>query len=343
MKITIIIVNWNSKDYLRTCLQHLSATCGDLDHEVIVVDGGSHDGCDRMLGEEFPWVIFIQAADNIGFARSNNLGFQRATGEVLVLLNPDTELATGALPRLVTQLDELPEAGILGPRLLNTDGTLQRSCVQDFANPLNQALGSELLYDWLPRCRLWKSVAVFEATEPVEVQALSGACMVMRSELFRDVGGFSPEYFMYAEDMDLCHRVHRIGLRMYHIPAAEVVHHGGGSSKTHFSKFSEVMIRESLHLYLQRNRGARSAFAYRVAMAGSAVVRLALLLPAWAIAAREVRPRRRDSIRKWIGVLRWAHGLEGWAGELMHQADPARAISNRDHPAAAPPQPASKV
>ena len=104
MKLSILIVNWNSKDYMRECLHSISGTCGHLSPQVVVVDGGSFDGCAEMLAAEFPEVEFVQSPENIGFGRSNNLGFERVTGEALLLLNPDTELQPGAVDALLTAL-----------------------------------------------------------------------------------------------------------------------------------------------------------------------------------------------------------------------------------------------
>ena len=143
--LSILIVNWHSRDYLRRCLETVAATCADFAPQVIVVDGASFDGCDEMLSREFPAVKFIQSRENIGFGRSNNLGFAEVTTDAVLLLNPDTELRPGAVPRLMSVLDTMPQAGIVAGRLLNSDGALQTSCVQSFPTPLNQALDSGFL------------------------------------------------------------------------------------------------------------------------------------------------------------------------------------------------------
>lgn len=316
MKISIVIVNWNSKDYLRGCLKSIEQHCASLDLEIIVVDGGSFDGCGEMLAADFPEVVFIQSKENIGFARSNNLGFQRATGDRLILLNPDTEVGDGAIRELLEGLESLPDAGILGARLLNTDGSLQKSCVMAFPTPLNQALGSEWLYKVLPGSSMWKSSEAFAAGGPVEVDAISGACMVMRSELFARIGGFSTDYFMYAEDIDLCRKVERAGCRVYHVPQAEIVHHGGGSSATRFNKFSDVMKREALHHYMLLNHGRFTALGYRIAMAAAGVLRITLLTGSWLVSGGDKRKARMESMKKWGVVLRWSLGLEGWARRM---------------------------
>lgn len=310
MKLSILIVNWNSKDYLRKCLESVRSTCTGLDLQVVVVDGGSFDGCGEMIASDFPEVVFVQSVENIGFGRSNNLGFTRVTGDAVLLLNPDTELKPGAVSTMVGALLEQKDSGMIGARLLNSDGSLQLSSIHHLPTPLNSASDS----DWLRR-RWWANCGPSDKGGPVRVEAVSGACMMMRSEVFRHVGGFSPQYFMYAEDMDLCLKVSRAGFEIYHAPEAVVLHHGGGSSGTQFSKFSTIMIREALHVYMRSNHGSFTAFLYRVLMGASATVRLMVIGMLLAVRSGKKREEGWVALRKWWSILRWAFGLESWACE----------------------------
>lgn len=316
MKLSILIVNWNSKDYLRECLLSIRRTCGGLSPQVVVVDGGSFDGCAEMLTQEFPEVDFIQSPENIGFGRSNNLGFGKVTGDALLLLNPDTELRPGALEVLLENLRYLPEAGLIGARLLNSDESLQLSSVHLLPTAWNIALDSE----WVRR-RWWRRKGPPPSAEALEVEAVSGACMMLRSEAFRRLGGFDPRYFMYAEDMDLCFQVRQSGLKIYHAPRARVLHHGGGSSHAQFSKFSTVMVREALRVYILSNHGRFHGWVYRLLMAISAGLRVLFLLVCWLFAAGESRAAKWISILKWWTALRWSLGLEGWAKSRFYYPD----------------------
>src|SRR5689334_17767406 len=121
MNLSILIVNWNSKDYLRRCLRTVGAACQGSAPQIVVVDGGSFDGCAEMLATEFPAVQFIQSERNLGFGGSNNLGLNVVDRDMLLLLNPDTELEPGSVTELLQQFSILPDAGLLGPRLLNSD------------------------------------------------------------------------------------------------------------------------------------------------------------------------------------------------------------------------------
>ncbi len=276
--------------------------------QIVVVDGGSFDGCDEMLAAEFPEVEFVQSPGNFGFGFSNNLGFERVRGEWLLLLNPDCELHLGAIQALLNALESLPQAGMLGPRLLNTDGSLQTSCVRALPTPWNCALDSDWLRRLFPRSRMWGNWEAFHSDSPVEVEAVSGACMFLRSAVFARVNGFSREFFMYGEDMDICAKVRRLGFAVYHVPRAVVVHHGGRSSQNQASHFSTVMMRMAGEIYMRLNRGRWAAWNYRALQALSAVVRLAILLPPHIVSLPVAGRSASASLLKWWSILRWAIG-----------------------------------
>ena len=318
MTVSILIVNWKSKDYLRQCLCTVRATCGSIFPQIVVVDGASFDGCAEMLATEFPEVEFVQSRENIGFGRSNNLGFARVSGEALLLLNPDTELRENAVSLLLKHLEELPGAGILGVRLLNSDGSLQTSCVQSLPTPLNQALASESLRRLFPNSRLW-GISALRQSAPSEVEAVSGACMMMRSETFRQVAGFNPDYFMYGEDMDLCARIRHLGLKVYHLPMVEIIHHGGRSSTGVFSKRTAVCMRASVHRFIRAHQGAGSALGYRFLMSVSSLVRLALLLPG-CLGPQDARRTAEVSIRSGNGRP-FCDGAPAWKAALRAPPD----------------------
>lgn len=314
MNLSIVIVNWNSKDYVRECLASVRATCAELVPQVVVVDGGSFDGCGEMLAAEFPEVDFVQSPDNLGFGRSNNLGFSRATGDLVLLLNPDTVLHAGAVRGLIDALESSPGAGMVGAHLLNTDGTLQLFGIHLLPTPWNCAVDSDPV-----RRRWWKQHGPADEGAPVVVEAVSGACMLMRSETFRRVGGFSPQYFMYGEDMDLCKKVSSLGLKIYYAPDARVIHHGGGSSRNEFNRFPTIMIREAHWVYMRLNHGLGTALFYRFLMGASAVARCAIVAALLPLRRGERRSAARVALRKWAAVFRWSLGLESWAAAKFRE------------------------
>ena len=307
--LSIIIVNWKSATYLDTCIRTIRENTEGLNYEIIVVDNASYDGSEVVAGRFGEAVCFVQSSENLGFARANNLGATYARGPVLLFLNPDTEVQNNAINHLYTQFRKLPDPGVIGCRLLNRNGALQTSCVQSLPTVLNQILDAEILRRTFPKLALWGTAAFYEENAATEVEAVSGACMMIRREVFERVGGFSSEYFMYGEDLDLCFKARSAGFRNYHTGEARVVHHGGGSSKKARSDFSIVTMRESVSMLLRKTHGKYYSDCYRVAMSIAALLRMALLVilfPAWVI--RNRIDRWFNSFRKWSAILRWGLG-----------------------------------
>jgi N-acetylglucosaminyl-diphospho-decaprenol L-rhamnosyltransferase len=265
MDLSIVIVNWNSVAYLGPCLNSVIRHTRGIRREIIVVDSGSFDGSAELLRARYRSVRFIQCRDNLGFAGANNLACRSASGEHLLFLNPDTQVTAGAVQVMLDHLRSHRQAGAVGARLLNSDGSLQSSCVQPFPTILNQLLNSDYLRGRWPRSGLWGLKPLFAAEpQPATVDAVSGACVMVRRVAFNDVGQFSEEYFMYAEDVDLCHKLRQARYINYWLPQASVLHHGGGSSDRAPSEFSVLMMRESIWRFLHKSRGAGYAAMYRV-------------------------------------------------------------------------------
>lgn len=316
MRVSILIVNWNSKEYLRKCLEKLQQSdLSGVDLETIVVDSGSFDGSEAMVQAGFPWVKYVQSPTNLGFAKANNLAADHASGEYFLFLNPDTEVAPDAVRALCVEGVKLPRLGILGPRLLNTDGSLQTSCVQPMPTIFNQVLDIDFLLKPLARFPTWLNAQTFEGTtRPVSVPAVSGACMLMPRAVFREVEGFSTDYFMYAEDIDLCWKVRRAGYENYYYAPADIVHHGGGSTRKTRNKFAEIMIPQSLSRLLRKARGSAYSLAYRIVMTLSAAGRVVVLLLLFPLVAAVFGLGKWTMmISKWAAVFRWGIGLERWA------------------------------
>ena len=317
LELSIIIVNWNSKDYLQKCIASILDSKSNIQHEIVVIDGGSFDGAGEMLKQCYPQVKFIQSDKNLGFAKANNVAFKASSGNHILFLNPDTEVVVPAIDILFEQMQKLPKAGAIGCKLLNADGSVQTSCIQSFPTILSQLLNSEFLRAVFPKSRLWGMEALFNATnEPAEAEMLSGACLMMRRTLFEQVGYFSEEYFMYAEDVDLCYKVIQAGYKNYYVPNATVFHFGGGSSKQRPSDFAVVMMRESIWRFLRKTRGELYGLGYRNSTLLSAAGRIACLLvlmPFYLILGRLASWKA--SARKWRAILVWSMGFKKAGGK----------------------------
>jgi GT2 family glycosyltransferase len=309
-ELSIILVNWNSKEFVRQCLRSLWGHSQNTFFEVVVIDNGSFDGCDKMLADEFPAVVFIQNTENIGFARANNLAVRHSRGHFLLFLNPDTEFIQDSIRILCDRLDSFPNAGAVGCRLLNGDRTLQTSCVQSFPTVLNQMLDSEFLRHRCPRSSLWGMFALYSTdATAIEVEALSGACILVKRNVFDHVGGFTERYFMYGEDLDLCFRIKKEGYRNIYASDTSIVHYGGGSTSGQNGISFNVLMRQSVYQFLRFNRGRLSALCYRIAMATSSLVRILLIIILRAFSRSRVLPDSAASLAKWFSVLRWSLGL----------------------------------
>ena len=317
--LSVIIVNWNSAEFVRKCLSSVNSTVQDLKVETIVIDNASYDGCGGIIAREFPEVKFIQSEVNLGFSAANNLAFTKSCGELVLFLNPDTEVSEGAIQRMVSIVRATHDAGIVGAKLLNSDGSVQTSCVQKFPTILGLVLDSALLRTALPRWSLWGMRPLFDnPVEAAEVDAISGACQIMKRDTFLRARMYSTSYFMYVEDVDLCLRVRRLGLRNLYVPDAVVVHHGGKSSEgREEAGHSAVLMREGWKHYFERNRGAGYARAFQIAVGIQAAVRLLLVSVAAICSNLSGKAGKFAQMRrKWATILRWALGLEPWASRL---------------------------
>jgi len=315
VELSIVIVNWKSRDYLRKCVASIYAGTSGIEFEIVVIDSASFDGAGEMLAKDFPKVRFIQSAENLGFSKANNRAFESASGRVILFLNPDTEVAGDAIIRMFKAMSALPDAGAMGCKLLNTDGSIQTSCVQAYPTILNQVLSADVFRRLTPRSSLWGMKAIFDANPtPQVVEMISGACLMMRRDVFERIGRFSTEYFMYAEDVDLCFKAQRAGFKNYYFNDAEVVHHGGGSSQQARSNFSSIMMIESISQFLKKYRGGFYSLTYRLVTGIFVFLRvIVLLLLSPLIVLKNGFSRWSGACSKWWAVFRWGFGLSRWA------------------------------
>jgi len=230
--LSVCIVNWNTSTDLEQALASVLQPDPGLRQEVIVLDNASQDGSADMVRGRFPGVTLIQSARNLGFAAGYNRAAAQARGRHLLMLNPDTVVAPGALGRLVRFLDHHPGAAAVGPRLLNSDGSLQLSC-RRFPRPMAALLRNTLLGRLIGgRDRFTREylMANWDHATTREVEWISGAAMAIRREAWGKVGGFDEGFFMYAEDMDWCLRAHQAGYTIHYLPEAVITHRIGRSS-----------------------------------------------------------------------------------------------------------------
>jgi GT2 family glycosyltransferase len=261
-QISIIIVSWNACGYLRNCLNSIRETGNGLVRETIVVDNASSDGSPEMVAKEFPEVVLIRSAENLGFARANNLGIKRATAPFFALINSDVIVHSGCFETLVAQLADHPEVGLAGPKVFGRDKLLQITCGR-LPTVWNSFCEFALLGKTFPR---WSFLGGFQMSpadheRQREVEVLSGCFMMARNPAVQAVGGLDDRFFFYAEDVDWCKRFGDAGWKVMFVPSATATHFGGGSSSQAPLRYSIEMLRANL-TYWKKHHGnlGRSAF-----------------------------------------------------------------------------------
>ena len=229
--LSIVIVSWNVEELLAACLRSINVNKGDLEVEVIVVDSASQDGTVAMVREQFPHVTMLAQADNVGFPLGNNIGLAQASGDYLLLLNPDTEIVGDALQTMVSYLSAHPHVGMIGPELLNTDRSHQSSR-RRFPTLLTGIFESTWLQTCAPR-HILRDYYMEDTRDEEIVSAdwVNGACMLTTRDVYERVGGMDPGYFMYSEELDWCRRIKDAGYDITYLPTAKVLHHQGKSSE----------------------------------------------------------------------------------------------------------------
>jgi len=250
--ISIIIVSWNARNYLRDCLNSIRQTGASCVLEVIVVDNASKDGSPEMVEEEFPEVKLILVGENLGFARANNLAMKQAAGSILALVNSDVIIHPGCLEKLAAFLDQHDNVGLVGPRVIGGDGKLQTTCrsLPTIWNMASGVLGIDLMSNR-------------NHDKCAEVEMMSGCFLVARKKAVDEIGGLDERFFFYGEDMDWCKRFRDAGWKLIFVPEATAIHFGGASSLNAPLRFSIELHRANLK-YWQKHYGIAGKYVYHL-------------------------------------------------------------------------------
>ncbi len=249
MKVSVIIVNYNVKYFLEVCLHSVLRACERLDAEVIVVDNNSADGSVELVAANFPTVKLIANTDNKGFSKANNQAVEIAQGEYVLFLNPDTVMPEDFLRTLTDYMDRHPEAGAVGPRLIDGKGVFAPDGKKSFPSlsvAIFKTMGINKLFPKSPYFNKYYAVHVGER-ETAEVDVLSGCCMMVRKTAMEEAGGaFDEDYFMYCEDVDLSYRIQKAGYKNIYYPETTLIHYKGESTKkatlSYVRIFNEALI-----------------------------------------------------------------------------------------------------
>ena len=255
--LSIVVVTWNTRDLVLECLASIAAELRSsngspaLATETCVVDNASSDGSVEAIQRCFPWVRVVSLPRNMGFAAGTNAGLRVLQGRHVLLLNSDAKLVRGALRLCVEHLDAHPDVGVVGPQLLNPDGSKQNS-IHNFPMLATEILPKGV-FQFLFRRRF--PSRRWAGDEPIDVEAVAGAALFLRASLLREVGLLPEDYFFFLEETDWCLCVRAAGWRVVHLPSAFVVHLSGGSSKRRSPALTRIEYHRSLYHFFRKYRG----------------------------------------------------------------------------------------
>ncbi|MGB2868995.1 MAG: glycosyltransferase [Bacteroidota bacterium] len=254
LDLSIIIVNYNVREFLHHALVSLQKALKGLQAEIFVVDNASDDGSVEMIRRRFPKIHLIANKENLGFAKANNLALRQARGEYILLINPDTVVEENTLRAVVGFLRDNADVGLAGCKILSPDGSFQSACRRSFPTPwvaFTKITGLSRLF---PGSSLFGryNLTYKNVDESYEVDAVSGSFMMVRRKVYETVGGLDEDFFMYGEDLDWCYRIQRAGWRIYYVHSTQIIHYKGESTKR--SNIDEIKtFYEAMDLFVEKH------------------------------------------------------------------------------------------
>lgn len=271
MDLSVVIVSWNTRDLLARCIRSLQASELPPETDILIVDNASSDGTASSVHRMFPDLVLMRNDKNVGFAAANNIALSSATGRYILLLNPDTEVQPGAVQALCEFLDANVGSGAVAPQLVGADGAMQKS-VSPAPSLMREISRLFHISHWsLPSASY--DMKRWYMHRPREVDVVQGACMMIRREALYEVGLLDEDYFMYTEEVDLCHRLRKAGWTVHWLPTAKVRHHGSQSSKQVPTE-SFLNLYKSKIIYFRKHHGVAAAAAYKLILATASIARL---------------------------------------------------------------------
>lgn len=305
--VTIVIVNWNTRQMLADCLNSVIAGATDEKYELIVVDNASSDGSCEMIASDFPSVRLIRNAENRGFAAANNQGIVVSDGRYVLLLNSDTLVSPGAIAATLTFADQNPDAAVVSCRVTGPRGGTQNVCYT-FPSLLNLALSLAKLSLLFPRSRFFGRYRLswWNYDQPRVVDAVAGCYMFVRREAIDEVGPLDECYFMYSEDVDWCWRFAQRGWKTMFAPVASIIHFGQASSCQCASDM-HLQERQSLLMFLESKSGGLARHLANAMFCLGSLLRI----PAAALQELAGRNRKQAADRRRLSLAALRYHLSG--------------------------------
>jgi GT2 family glycosyltransferase len=254
MELSIIIVNYNVKEFLQNLLYSIQKAAKNISHEIIIVDNASDDGSNEMIKEKFPRAILIENKDNLGFGKANNIGMKIARGQFFLLINPDTIVSEDTFSKMLEFFQKTPDAALVGCKILNPNGSLQLACRRSFPGPWTSFCKVSGLSTLFPKSSLFAryNLTYKDENQTYEVDAVSGSFMMIKKEIYEKTAGFDEDYFMYGEDLDICYRIQKLGYKVYYFHETQIIHYKGESTKR--SSVDETKyFYNAMHLFVKKH------------------------------------------------------------------------------------------
>jgi len=292
MDISIIIVNTNTRDDLRNCLRSVfkSLERSRLDFEIFIVDNNSSDGSQEMIKKEFSSVILIENQENLGFAKANNQAIRIAKGHHVLLLNPDTIVIPKSLDLMIEFMEKNQKVGALGPKLIDINGAVQpsagradtvftvllRFCTpRSFTGKIKKILAKNNFRNFrkLLGSQVDSYFSFFDIETPVEIDLISGACLLVRKETIEQVGLLDEKFFLYSDDADLCFRIKKKGWKIIYFPTVKIIHYGGKTTGGDFKPFPLCRGAESEYYYFKKHYNKMTGFIVKLLLLFALTVR----------------------------------------------------------------------
>lgn len=254
MDLSVIIVNYNVKEFLQNLLNSIEKASVNISKEIIVVDNASDDGSVEFLKDKFSSVKLIENKTNVGFGKANNKALKLAKGKFILLINPDAIVSEDTFDKMISFFGNTPSAGLAGCKILNPDGTLQLACRRSFPGPWTSFCKVTGLSSLFPKSKLFAryNLTYLDIEQTNEVDAISGSFMMMRKEVYDKVGGFDEKFFMYGEDLDLCYRIQKTGYKVFYVHTTQIIHYKGESTKRSSLDETKVFY-NAMHLFVKKH------------------------------------------------------------------------------------------
>lgn len=299
--ISVILVNWNTRDLLLQCIRSIKSDCEGIETEIIVSDNASMDGSADAVLKEFPEIKVLKNQENLGFAKGNNVAIRQSRGDFICLVNTDVEIIKGCFPGLLRYMRDNPSAGITGPQALNADQQVQITARKDvgFLNSFARIFWIDILFPSLT----WYSQRKLE-----EVDALAGCFWMIRREALEQIGLLDEDFFFYGEDRDYCKRMRLAGWKVIFNPDFKIFHYEAGSSKARPFHYYMQLERAFLQ-YWKKYHGKSSTLVYYLFRIVYHLVRYTTNMGANVLSLKMNTERKSKALRSWY-CIRMLTGFE---------------------------------